>query len=192
MAPSIEEQQQFSRIVKAHRTHVLAQQDSEFQLGKLFSSLQQRAFRGELDTSLLTLEPKDDSQSIINPDRLAATVVEPKAVAPFLKAPQDVETALQEFDKLLRKDGPMPWSPEYFKYRIVGTMPVPFSFGEIMTRANGTFNEEPPYDEIKDIILELLGKGGRPALLSQKFDLEINDNTNKVSGRKEIVFEPVG
>ena len=50
-----------------------------------------------------------------------------------------------------------------------------------MQKAESVFDEAPPYEEIKDMILDLLGQGGAPALLRQRFDS---------LGRKEIVFEP--
>lgn len=85
----------------------------------------------------------------------------------------------------------MPWSADYFKYRVLGTMPLPFTFDDLMDRVDGVFDGEPPYEEIKDIILDLLGRSGAPPLLSQRFDHTIHDSTNEISGRKQIVFEPV-
>ena len=71
------------------------------------------------------------------------------------------------------------------KYRISGVQPVPFSFDELMKQASTVF-EEAPYEEIKDIVFKLLGKGGDVALLRQSFDM--NETGAIGSGRKEIVF----
>jgi hypothetical protein len=101
-----------------------------------------------------------------------------------------LEIELERLATLIRQDGPMPWSSDYFKYRVLGTMPTPFSFEDLMQKVNGVFNEEPPYEEIKDIILELLGQSGHPALLCQRFDLTVDEATNEVRGRKQMFFEP--
>jgi hypothetical protein len=70
----------------------------------------------------------------------------------------------------------MPWSADYFRYRVLGTMPVPFNFDEVMQRVDGIFSEAPSYEEIKDTFLELLGQAGGPTLLKQRFDLRIHGN----------------
>jgi hypothetical protein len=62
----------------------------------------------------------------------------------------------------------------------LGSQPAPFSFGEIMQRAAAIFEEPPPYEEIKDMILFLLGRNEKGALLEQRFDEE----------RKELVLQP--
>jgi len=88
------------------------------------------------------------------------------------------------------KSEPIPWSADYFKYRILGAQPAPFSFGEVMQKAESIFDDPPPYEEIKEMILELLGQGGGPAVLGQRFDLQTDENSKEVSGSKEIVFGP--
>ncbi len=90
----------------------------------------------------------------------------------------------------MSKGESLKWSADYFKYRILGLQPPPFSFDDVMHKAASVFDELPPYEEIKDIILELLGQGGGRTLLSQSFDLHIDANTKEASGRKEIVFGP--
>jgi type I restriction enzyme S subunit len=155
----------------------------------LFSSLQQRAFRGELDLSRLPVNAQADSPTSSDREDTAERGVLPKGGA-FLIAPSGLESELERLATLIRQDGPMPWSADYFKYRVLGTMPARFSFDDLMERVNGVFSEEPPYEEIKDIILELLGQGGEPALLQQRFDLTIDQSTDEVAGSKQIVFEP--
>ena len=46
-----------------------------------------------------------------------------------------------------------------------------------MQEAEWVFDEPPPYEEIKDMILELLGQGGGPAILRQRFDLRIDETS---------------
>jgi type I restriction enzyme, S subunit len=157
-------------------------------MNSLFLSLQQRAFRGELNLSRLILNSSYEAPAAPEPTK-TAEAVEPGSAAGFLQAPEETETALKELDVNLRQDGPMAWSADYFRYRILGTMPIPFSFDEVMQRADGVFSEEPPYEVVKEMFLELLSQG-EPAILRQRFDLQIHAETNEVSGRKEIVFEP--
>ena len=163
---------------------------SEAHVSRLFGSLKQHAFNGELDLSRLRLEAQVDSPP--DPDRevSAAKGVRSNGKT-FLIAPSALEGELERLATLIREEGPMPWSADYFKYRVLGTMPAPFSFEDLMSRVNGVFGEEPPYEEIKGIILDLLGQGGAPTLLRQRFDLTVDEATNEVGGRKEIVFEPV-
>lgn len=61
LAPDIEEQRKFSRVAKRLRELTLSKFEGEQQLDLLFSSIQQRAFRGELDLSRLHLD--EDSQT---------------------------------------------------------------------------------------------------------------------------------
>ncbi len=96
---------------------------------------------------------------------------------------------LRKLDDAVSQSEPIPWSADYFKYRILGAQPSPFSFDDIMQKAEYVF-DDPPYDEIKDMILELLGQGGTPAMLRQSFDLQIDEESKEVSGSKEIVFGP--
>lgn len=188
LAPPIEVQQEFSRIAKLLRSIVLLKKESEFLLDKMFFSIQQRAFRDELDLSRLVLEPSEgESVQLTVPAVKTARSTNAKS---FLQAPKEVEAALKKMDSIIRRDGPQPWSAEYFKYRVLGTLPTPFTFDEVMQRVNGAFDEEPPYEEIKNIIFELLCRDYGPARLRQRFDLQIDEKTNEISGRKEIVFEP--
>ncbi len=107
----------------------------------------------------------------------------------LLQAPEAVATTLKELDGTVSKGDLIPWSADYFKYRILAAHPTPFSFGEVMQKVESIF-DEPPYEQIKDMIFDLLGKDDGPAILNQSFDLQINENTKETSGRKEIVFGP--
>ena len=97
--------------------------------------------------------------------------------------------AVRKLDDTVRRSEPIPWSADYFKYRILGERSAPFTFGEVMQKAESVFDELPPYEEIKDMILELLGQGGGPAVLRQRFE-QVDEKSKEVSGSKEIVFGP--
>jgi type I restriction enzyme S subunit len=189
LAPPIEEQLAFSRTATMLRSLVLAKQGSEVQLARLFSSLQQRAFRGELDLSRLVLPSFKDLSPVHEakePD-LQGTILD--SLGPFLRPSEVVEVALKGLDLNVGKGELIPWSPDYFKFRILGLHPAPFSFGEVMQKAESVFDEA-PYEEIKDLILDLLGKGGVLPLLNQSFELHIDESTKETSGRREIVLGP--
>ena len=189
IAPDEDEQQRFE--IAADRmiaqSHLCREQSH--QLDGLFLSIQQRAFRGELDLSRVRLDSQAEIPTASDSEVLVSQDARPEGTA-FLIAPKAMEGELERLATLIRQDGPMPWSEDYFKYRVLGTMPTPFSFDDLMNRVNGVFSEEPPYEQIKDIILELLGQGGGHALLRQRFDLTVDETTNEVKGRKQIVFEP--
>jgi type I restriction enzyme S subunit len=187
--PSEELEVKFSKLIK-ERQIILAQQREAFEYSHIFfASLQHRAFRGELDLSRLILDSLDETPAAAEPEKSTIVVPESKAGLPFLMAPQNTELALKELDAIASEGDPIPWSADYFRYRILGTQQTPFSFSEVMQRAESVF-DEPPYEEIKDMILELLGKGVGRAYLSQRFDIHVDAQSKEASGRKEIVFEP--
>jgi type I restriction enzyme, S subunit len=157
-------------------------------LENLFKSIQQCAFNGKLDLGRLVLDSADDARLASEPEDPSTKVTKRERIALFLVAPQDIEATLRNLDDTVSKGEPLPWSADYFKYRIIGAQSVPFSFAEVMQKAEAVF-DDPPYEEIKDTILELLGKDGSPAYLSQRFDLHVDPEAKEASGRKEIVFE---
>ena len=138
----------------------------------------------------IVLDSAADLPAAREPEKPAAEATKPKAGALFLQAPQAVEAVLTKLDDTVSNSEQIPWSANYFKYRILGAQPTPFSFGEIMQKAESVFDEPPPYEEIKGMILELLGQGDGRALLRQRFDLQIDEISKEVSGSKEIVFGP--
>lgn len=196
--PPFDLQQQFANFV-AKAMSVLDDQTSSLSvIYSAFCSLQQRAFRGELDLSRLVLDPADDMPPVTEPAKPANKTSKPKAAARFLQAPPAIEATLKVLDRTVSKGEPIPWSADYFKYRILATQPAPFSFADLMQKAENVFEEPPPYETIKDIIFDLVGQDEKPALLRQRFDLnevkETDSDGREISsftGRKEIVFEPV-
>jgi type I restriction enzyme, S subunit len=177
-------------VIVAKVIKILDDQNTSLRfIDAVFSSVQQRAFHGELDLSRVRLDSQVEDSTFSDSGLSASQSARPEGKA-FLIPPIAIESELERLATLIGQDGPMPWSADYFKYRVLGTMPAPFSFDDLMERVSGVFNEEPPYEEIKGIILGLLGQGGGPALLRQRFDLTVDEGTNEVTGRKQIVFEP--
>ena len=179
--PSNELEETFTNLIQKRHSMLALQRGALEHTNFFFASLQQFAFRGELDLTRLVLESPGDAPPAREAEKPPAKTTKPKTAALFLKVPQATEAALKKLDDTASKGEPIPWSSDYFKYRILGTQPTPFSFGDVMQKAESVFDEAPPYEEIKDMILDLLGQGGAPALLRQRFDS---------LGRKEIVFEP--
>ena len=195
-SPPVSLQEKFERFVS--QTTILSnnQKDSLALAGRAFASIQQRAFRGELDLSRLFLE-KDVEAIERAVDRLHRVVHEtlPKTLGTkhanrAFVAPPETELTLKLQDSTVQEGSPIPWSADYFRYRILAAQSAPFSFADLMQKAEAIFEEPPPYETIRDLIFDLLGQDGKPAYLRQRFDLQTNEATNEVTGRKEIVFEP--
>jgi len=87
--------------------------ESARELNELFSSLQQRAFRGDLDLSRLVLDPADDLPPATEPAKPATKTTKPKAAARFLQAPPAIEAALKPLDHTVSQSEPIPWSADY-------------------------------------------------------------------------------
>jgi type I restriction enzyme S subunit len=188
--PPIELQEQFKRVITASNAARINLEESQDSMENFFGALQQRAFRGELDLSRLVLDLLDDSPIAFESEKPSTKASKPERTALLLQAPNAIQAWLMELDATVSKGETIQWSADYFKYRILGVQPVPFSFSDVMQKAESVFDEPPPYEEIKDMILGLLGQGNGRALLRQRFDLHIDVKTKEVSGRKEIVFEP--
>jgi len=158
--PPIELQEQFKRVIAASTPVRLDSEKSRKVMDDLFGALQQRAFRGELELSRIVLDYSTDLAPALEPEKPASKGTKPDSAALFLQAPEAVKAVLNDLDGTVSKGEQIPWSADYFKYRILGVQPVPFSFGEVMQKADSVF-DEPSYEEIKDMILDMLGKGGR-------------------------------
>lgn len=179
--PPIKLQEQFKHIITVINASRVDSEESQHNVESLFCALQKRAFRGELNLSRLSFGSPNDLPRVSEPEAPAAKAKRPKPAPQFLKASQATEKALKKLDSSVSQSEPIQWSADYFKYRILGTQFAPFSFNEVMQKAESIFDEPPPYEEIKDMILELLTQGEERAYLHQGFD----------EGRKEIVLLPV-
>jgi type I restriction enzyme S subunit len=187
IVPPMDVQDRFIAAIAHHRTILQYQRESLAQAESLFAAVQQRGFRGELDLSRLILDHRDTA-SVAPEIKKASTRSTPIPVTASIVAPTAIGPTLRRLDEDLKKNDSIPWSADYFKYRILAVQPLPFSFEDVMQRATAVF-DEPPYKEMKEIVFDLLGKGGSPALLRQFFDLSA-EGAEEGGGRKEIVFGP--
>jgi type I restriction enzyme, S subunit len=170
-------QKEFDSIVKKAMGVFDGQNRSLQLIQEEFSSLQQRAFRGELDLSRLTLPDQDELQTITPiPDT-------PKSGGRFKRpgsftAPPEIEAEMVTLEEKLEY-GPgdsIPWSEDFFKYRILSqALTPPFSFSEIWEAVRYDM-EDANYEDVKAKVFEYIEIG----ILEQQFDMN----------RKEIVFYP--
>jgi type I restriction enzyme S subunit len=175
IAPDEVHQRQFEKVAK----QIINQREDCHEqapvLDSFFSSLQQRAFRGELDLSRLMID--DDLQKSITPPSVPVQIHgRYKRPGSFI-APPEVEKELMSLEEKLEGPGDsIPWSEDYFKYRTLGQiLTPPFSFEQIWNEVDYDMPEA-DYDVVRDKIFEYLEQG----ILEQKFD-------EKTKG---IVFSP--
>ncbi len=150
---------------------------SEALIEGLFSAIQQRAFRGELDLIRLHLSPEDEEPPVTPTPQ--TTIVEGRYTRPgcFI-APPDLEQQLLGMEKKLEGDKaePLPWSEDFFKFRTLSQiLQPPFSFAKIWSAVEQDF-EQPSYETVKNKVFEYVASG----VLKQEFSEE----------QKEIVFRP--
>lgn len=183
--PSIELQKKFKKKIKALRDQVGILERSRKELKKLFSSLQQRAFRGDLDLSNLVLE-EEAEEFVEAADNLNKLVNEtlPKTLGSgislkTLKPSASLEKKLKSQDKAIEENDQIPWSSDYFKFRLLAKQSEEVSITDLMTKAENVFTET-NYNAIRDILFDYLDPSqGKPVLI-QTFD----------ERRKEIILQP--
>lgn len=180
--PPVSLQNKFGKIVRSvlgFRIAIIEAAKSDL---SLFSSIQQHAFRGELDLSRLLLE--EDVEALERTaDKLhqVVHVTLPKAVAPTpakraFTAPPELEKILNENDAIAEKGEPLPWSADYFQYRILGrALPAPYCFTNIWDAVQQRMPDA-DYEVVKDLVFEYIADGR----LRQRFDKK----------QKALVFFP--
>jgi type I restriction enzyme S subunit len=176
IAPSYDDQLSFERVAKSLLDQGEVLQTQLGHLGEFLFSLQQRAFRGELDLSRLRLDAEAEPAAVTPPE--PATVESRYKRPGCFIAPPEIEAQMVELEnKLNYGTGDfLPWSEDYFKYRILSQiLKPPFSFDDIWNVADLDF-EKLSYDTVKEKVFEYVATG----ILQQKFD----------ETRKEIVFYP--
>jgi type I restriction enzyme S subunit len=94
----IEEQKRFIEVVRLLERVKADSVESADEAEKMFSSLQQRAFRGELDLSRIVFDPADDVPPTTAPAMTAAQNANPKIVVSFLSTPPAIEDELNALD----------------------------------------------------------------------------------------------
>ncbi len=138
IAPGYDEQIRFAFIAERLIAQKQDCQDQSLDLDAFFSSLQQRAFRGDLDLSQLNLEEEvEPSKETADKPHQIVHVALPKALGTkhakrAFVAPSEIEPELKAQDSSVEKGDPIPWSEDYFQYRILGrVLEPPYSFTEI-------------------------------------------------------------
>ena len=156
---------------------VLAKNESSQQLNNLFSSLQQLAFKGELDLSKVKLGPEEPK-----PAEIAAKLVETVDGIfhrpGYFPTPPELEAEMMDLESQLDRGHPdsIPWNENYFKYRILSqVLRAPFTFQEIWDQVQYDMPET-EYETVKDTIFEYV----QQSVLEQRFDED----------EKGIVFWP--
>ncbi|MDA3833338.1 MAG: restriction endonuclease subunit S [Spirochaetales bacterium] len=151
----------------------------------LFNSLQQRAFSGDLDLSNLILDEEAEEiiQAAYKLDKLGNETL-PRTLGSgitlkVLKPSVAVEKKLKSQDKIIEEDDQIPWSPDYFKYRLLAKQTAEIVITDLMSEADSIFTE-PNYDAIRDILFDYLDPAHDNPVLAQTFDQK----------RKEIILQP--
>jgi type I restriction enzyme S subunit len=180
-APPFNLQERYESFAAKLNDEEEAIQQSQRIINFLFSSLQQKAFRGELDLSRLQLAPEAESpavtpvqQPIVVEGRFAITG---GGIKSFI-APADIERQLLAMEKKLEGDKaePLPWSEDFFKYRTLSQiLQPPYSFASIWSAVEQDF-AEPEYETVKNKVFEYVAAG----VLKQEFNEE----------QREILFKP--
>ncbi len=175
-------QQRFSEIVSRIETMFQNATEAVLQSEHLHSSLQQLAFRGDLDLTEVGLSTREVPS--VDPRPMEIRKGHSRSTALFPLPPEPTESVLKMLDAAVEKGEHISWSADYFKHRILGTQRVPFSFYDVMQKAEAVFDET-PYNEIRDMILNLLGQDGSSPILTQQF----GEGSADEPGRREILFQ---
>lgn len=175
--PPIELQKKFKQIVALCATSRTDLTESQVDIENLFCSLQQRAFRGELDLSQLKMT--DEIELPAPPPTPEPETFHGRYKRPgIFIAPPDIEAQMLVLEDQLDY-GPgasIPWSEDFFKFRILSqVLQPPYSFSDIWETVYYDM-EEASYETVKEKVFEYVEQG----CLEQKFD----------EARKEIVFYP--
>lgn len=175
--PPLELQHQFTIRMGTIEKVLHSQRAMLIELEALFLSLQQRAFRGELDLSKIKLIP-EESAPAEKAEKPAETVDGIFHRPGYFPTPPELEAEMMTLEDRLDY-GPgdsIPWNENYFKYRILSqVLRAPYTFKQIWDQVRYDI-EEPDYEAVKDKIFEYVEKG----ILRQRF----------CKKSKEIVFFP--
>jgi type I restriction enzyme, S subunit len=176
--PPFELQQRFGKVVGQLLLLKEHQSKQQKELEALFSSLQRKAFRGELELGRIELDQAFQTRT--NVTRSLPLEVRHRYIrsAAFV-APRDIEARLAALDEKLTAGAvgdSMPWDADYFKYRTLNQVgSAPFSFDDIWEAVQYDM-EGTNYEIVKAKVFECVADG----TLAQEFD----------ETRKEVVFYP--
>jgi type I restriction enzyme, S subunit len=176
--PPIDLQTEYARLARSYEVLRGDLRNSDAMLQALFSSLQQRAFSGELDLSRINASGQELSTinaATHSPIENRSRYKRPGGFA----TPPEVELRLQALEESLDTGAigdSIAWDEDYFKYRTLNqVVNAPFSFGEIWEAVQYDM-EDANYEVVKAKIFEYVAEG----TLTQSFD----------ETRKEVVFYP--
>ena len=175
--PPIELQKQFKRTIDASVSVQANSEESHRSMETLFGSLQQGAFRGELDLSRLMLADEVQSPAPVSSSEPPMIEGRFKRPGSFIAPPEIEGQMLALEDRIASGPGDsIPWSEDFFKYRILSqVLTPPFGFNEIWEAVSYDMGDA-NYDDVKAKVFQYIEAG----ILEQQFDME----------RKEIVFYP--
>lgn len=194
--PTRELENAFCLLIQKRRAILSEQRLAHQQAGNLLSSLQQQAFRGELDLSRVTIEedsekPRESFEE--EPNLVALANAKPpkkRRVSKAFRPTPAISRALKRLDAMVTKTEPIPWSSDYVRYRILPSLETPFTSDQVIQQAETVF-ESIDYDNLRELLFSLLGKNSEPAL-TQRFDLRFAPNLDGVTKANEkpaMVFE---
>lgn len=165
--PPIELQEKFKHFVARHTKSEKDFEDSQQCMNNLFYSVQQRAFRGELDLSKVKLEssePAPAETEIKKVETVDGIFHRPG----YFPTPPELEAEMMELESQLDRGHPdsIPWNENYFKYRVLSqVLRAPFTFREIWDQVQYDMPDA-DYETVKDTIFEYVQQG----VLEQRFD----------------------
>jgi type I restriction enzyme S subunit len=172
--PPLPLQKKFAAIAEKVESLKSKYTNSLAELKKLYGSLSQMAFKGELDLSRVPLKPIISSQ----PPEFKSEVSEVKVSAEKIS----LETDLINFIKALpvkKFTFEEPWLYIYTSFYVAFPLPVKnFTFGELWQELEkASYEEMPEYEKIKGMIYNMLdGKH-----LSQSFDINRKEMVMRVN-----------
>lgn len=165
--PNFHAQMAFGQVAASFVSAARDLEASAEHVENLFLGLQQRAFKGELDLSRVTLK-EEIREALLDFDRtFNRTLPEPVDLTKrSIAAPPKIERSLKAQDAILAKGEPIDWSEDYFRFRILGgILQAPFCFTKIWEVIEQRMPEA-DYGVVKDKIFEFIANG----TLRQRFD----------------------
>ena len=194
--PTPELEERFVQLVRQRLAIMAEQRRALAQAKNLFSSLQQRAFRGDLDLSRMRLE-EEISAVTQGTDELPEPTLptQPETSGPksrHFTADAATNRKLKTLREQAAKKGQIPWHKDYFHHVLVGERKGTFRAGDILVQSQIFEEDTRPKDEkLVKHLLELLAPLSGPPLLRQRFDHNPKAANASEQGTQEMVLEHV-
>lgn len=183
--PTLSLQNEFAhRVTKADEIKEYYK-NSLIELEELFSSLGQKAFRGELNIiEKIAIEGRIKIQPKISGEVIAIEKIN-KELSNFHKsiphsgAPDDIDNTLRHLDAELKIRGEIPFTENYVKYRLIREkQTVPFTFEKLWKEITEfPFESVPDYDEFSELLFSWLDEEN--SFIKQQYN-EITKQTELV------------